>query len=103
MPRPYAEIRQLKGLVPQPSDQIRRGRCRRCTLEVTQLEQPRTSSKSLSKPFNARSKDLLSASNMNDTGKALYKLTYILNKKLRAVRYFFFVKLETLKKLNLRI
>jgi hypothetical protein len=67
------------------------------------VEHSRTASKSLSKPFKAQSKDLLSASNMTNTGKALYKLTYILNKKLRAIRYCFFVKLETLKKLGLRI
>lgn len=35
--------------------------------------------------------------------KPLNRLFHILNKKLRTIRYVFFVKLETLKKLNLKI
>ena len=35
--------------------------------------------------------------------RTLNRLVLLLNKKLRMIRYFFFVKLETLKKLGLKI
>lgn len=35
--------------------------------------------------------------------RTLNRLFLLLNKKLRMIRYIFFVKLETLKKLNLKI
>jgi hypothetical protein len=35
--------------------------------------------------------------------KALFKLSYILKKKISAIHYFGWIKIERLKKLNLRI
>lgn len=55
-------------------------------------------SKSLSREELAERPDA-----MRDKSRTLNRLVLLLNKKLRMIRYFFFVKLETLKKLGLKI
>jgi hypothetical protein len=60
-------------------------------------------SKSLSKLAKPKCKDPMNPANINHTGKLLYKFVHVLNRKLKTIRYFFFVKLETLKKMNIRI
>lgn len=81
------------------------GRSRICLLDgetVTVLSM-QDESERRTRPFSkSLSKEELPDATKDRTRK-LNRLVLLLNKKLRMIRYFFFVKLETLKKLGLKI